>query len=64
MMYYDVKYDEKWLEELDTSVRVGLRMNESVSIVLEASCSTTYFLVPNLDLVETTPWLMDSTPNG
>ena len=63
-MYYDVKYDEKWLEEVDTSVRVGLSMNESVSIVLKASCSTAYFLVPSLDIVEIAPWLMDSTLDG
>ena len=63
-MYYDLKYDEKLLEEVNTSVRVGLRMNESVSIVLEASYSIAYFSVPRLDLVETSPWLMDSTPDG
>ena len=50
--------------EVDTSVIGGFELNESVSIVLEASCSTAYFSVPTLDLVETTPRLMDSTPKG
>lgn len=48
-------YDEKLLDEVDTSVRVGLKMNELVSIVLAASCSTAYFSVPSLDPVEITP---------
>ncbi len=47
-----------------TSVIGGFELNESVSIVLEASCSTTYFSVPSLDLVETAPRLMDSTTKG
>jgi len=33
-------------------------------MVLEASYSTTYFSVPNLDPVETAPILMDSTLDG
>ena len=56
--------DEKWLKEVDTSVLGGSELNESVSIVLEASCSTAYFSVPSLDLVEKALWLMDSTLDG
>ena len=39
-------------------------VNESISLVLEASCSTAYILVLSLDMVETTPLLMHSTPDG
>jgi len=39
-------------------------LNESISMVLEASYSTTYIPVLSLDVVETTHFLMDSTPNG
>ena len=37
-------------------------MNESISIVLEASCSTNYIPVLGLDMGETAPIHMDSTP--
>ena len=43
------------LRGVDTSVRGGLRLNESVSIILEASYYTAYFLVPSLDVVQTSP---------
>ena len=42
----------KWLEGVDTSARGGLKLNELISIILEASCSTAYFLIPSLDVVE------------
>ena len=38
-----------------------LSCNELVSLVLEASCSIAYIPVLSLDMVETTPLLMDST---
>ena len=41
--------------------QVVLRCNELVSLVLEASCSTAYIPILSLDMVETTPLLMDST---
>jgi len=39
-------------------------VNESVSMVLEASCSTAYIPIPSLDMVKTIPYLLDSTPDG
>ena len=33
-------------------------------MVLEASYSIAYILVPSLDIVETIPYLLDSTPDG
>ena len=43
-------------------VKGGFELNELVSLVLEASCSTAYIIVVSLDMVETTPLLMDLTP--
>jgi len=33
-------------------------------MIIEASCSTAYFPVPSLEMVETTLSLMDLTPDG
>ena len=40
------------------------QLNESVSYLIEASYSTTYFLVLNLDLAEKAPKIVRSTPIG
>ena len=39
-------------------------MNESVSYHIEASCFIAYISVPSLDMVETAPRMMSSTPRG
>ena len=39
-------------------------VNESVSILLEASCSIAYILALSWEKVETAPLFMDSTPEG
>ena len=42
----------------------NLQLNESVSQLLEASCSTAQFLVISLDFVGIAPNIMSSTPRG
>ena len=53
-------YSWKWIH----SSKGEMQLNESVSYLIEAICSTTYFPVLSLDLVETAPKLVSSTPRG
>lgn len=39
-------------------------VSESISMLIEASYSTAYILVPYLEMVVTTPFLLDSTLDG
>lgn len=63
-MTWHVNVMVKQCQRVDSLVRGGFEANESVFLLIEASCLTAYIPGPCLEMVETTPLLMILNPDG